>query len=125
MREAVPTPPFCISTNYQVCVECSYYASVVLLLNSVIYFVVQIYSCLFDCHHFLDQVAWETNTETEICLEDVYCGVSSRSIFKGDYRKRAGEEERFNLCYSHNKGLRQPGRGVLCAAGIVLHNGHC
>lgn len=97
MREAVPTPPFCISTNYQVCVECSYYASVVLLLNSVIYFVVQIYSCLFDCHHFLDQVAWETNTETEICLEDVYCCVSSRSIFKGDYRKRAGEEERFNL----------------------------
>lgn len=36
MREAVPTPPFCISTNYQVCVECSYYASGLLLLNSVI-----------------------------------------------------------------------------------------
>ena len=86
MREAVLTPPFCISTNYQVCVECSYCASVVLLFTSVISFVVQIYSCLFDCHHFLDQVAWETNNETEICLEDVYCGVSSRSIFKGDYR---------------------------------------
>lgn len=41
-----------------------------LLLTSVISFIVQIYSCLFDFHHFRDQVAWETNNETEI-----YCDV--------------------------------------------------
>lgn len=74
---AVLTPPLSISMTYEVCVECSPYALGAVFI--VISFIVWICSCLFDLRHFLCQIAWETNTDTMISLEDVCCDTPSKS----------------------------------------------
>lgn len=56
----------CLSTASWVWVEYSYCASVARLFTSVMSFILQIYSCSFDFHHILDEIAWETNTEADL-----------------------------------------------------------